>query len=122
MTLARNSAPKIHGQAPSHRMTSPRLGAMTGTTMKIIMTKDITRAISRPRKRSRTMAMATTRGAAAPRPCNARAASSVVKLGAKAAPSDPMAKMTSPTARIGLRPNRSDSGPWKGWPAARPSM
>ena len=46
-----------------------------GTTMKTIVTKDITRDISRPSKRSRTMASEITRGAAAPMPCKTLAAS-----------------------------------------------
>ena len=56
------------------------LGATTGTTMKTIITKDITSAMRRPPKASRTTATATTRGAALARPCRKRATSRVSKL------------------------------------------
>ena len=98
------------------------LGASTGTMMKMVITKDITRAMSRPAKRSRTTATATMRGAAAPIPCSARPARCSSKLGASMAATVPMANTTSPAVSTGLRPKRSDSGPWKGWLAANPSM
>ena len=53
------------------------------------MVRDMTRAISRPSKRSRTMATDRMREAAAPTPCTTRAAISVSKLGATAARAQP---------------------------------
>ena len=44
-------------------------GAMMGMAMKTMKISDMTSAMSRPAKRSRTTAVATTRAAAAPRPC-----------------------------------------------------
>ena len=70
---------KIRCQLPSSRSPLPVAGANTGTMMKIIMVSDMTRAISRPAKRSRTIAMASTRTAAAPMPWIARATSSTVE-------------------------------------------
>ena len=61
-------------QPENSRMPSPTPGASIGTTMKTIVMKDITRDISRPSKRSRTMASAMTRGEAAPMPCRTLAA------------------------------------------------
>ena len=49
-------------------MPAPRVGAITGTRAKTIMTRLITRAISRPEKRSRVNAKAITLGPAAPNP------------------------------------------------------
>ncbi len=59
---------KIHRQGPNCTTPCPIAGARIGMTMNTIMTKDITRAMPRPAKRSRTMAMAMIRGAAAPKP------------------------------------------------------
>ena len=66
--------------------TWPRLGAMIGMIMKIIITSDITSAICLPPKVSRTTDSAMTRVAAAPTPCRKRSASRIVKVGEKAAP------------------------------------
>ena len=49
-------------------------GAMIGIAMNTMKVSDITEAISRPEKRSRTTDMAMTRVAAAPRPCAKRSA------------------------------------------------
>ena len=49
-------------------MACPMLGAMTGMAMKTIMTSDMTLAMRRPPKQSRTTEMAMTRVAAAPTP------------------------------------------------------
>ena len=56
-------------------------GAMAGTSVKIIMAKLTTRAISRPRYMSRTSAKDTTRGPAAPSPCSRRAAKTPSSVG-----------------------------------------
>ena len=60
-------------------------GAMIGIAMKTMKASDITDAISRPEKRSRITDMATTRVAAAPRPCTKRRPSRIAKVGAKVA-------------------------------------
>lgn len=73
---------KIVCQLPSSISRLPMPGANTGTMMKTIMAKDITRAISRPPWQSRTMATASTRAAAIPAPWIARATSNTVKLSA----------------------------------------
>ena len=57
-------------------MPSPTPGASIGTTMNTMVMNDMTLDISRPSKRSRTMASAMTRGEAAPNPCKALAARS----------------------------------------------
>ena len=84
---------------------------MIGITKKIICATDKVRAILRPEKPSRTIAVASTRVEADISPCSARAPSSAGKLAADAAkmlaPTNPIRVMT----RIGLRPNRSVSGP-----------
>jgi hypothetical protein len=64
--------------------------------MNAAMTTDITRAISTPSKRSRTMAVATIRGPAAPKPCSTRPSSSASKLPAAAESAEPAAKQASP--------------------------
>ncbi len=66
-------------------------GAIIGTMRKTIMMSDITLAISRPAKRSRTMAVDSTRPLAAPTPWMIRAASSQPEGGATIARTVPMA-------------------------------
>ena len=61
-------------------------GAITGMTMKTMKISDMISAMARPPKRSRTIETVMTRVDAAPMPCTKRSASSVSKLGAKAAP------------------------------------
>ena len=61
-------------------MIWPMEGARSGTARKTMKASDITRAISRPAKRSRTMETASTRVAAAPMPIRTRAASRVAKV------------------------------------------
>ena len=58
-------------------------GAITGIAMKTIITSDMTLAICRPPKQSRTTEIAMTRVAAAPTPCRNRKSSRNAKLGAK---------------------------------------
>ena len=60
-------------------------GAIMGTTMNTIKASDITSAMARPTKQSRTIETAITRVAAAPRPCSSRNISSTSKLGASTA-------------------------------------
>ena len=54
-------------------ISCPIAGAIAGTRMKIVIATDTIRAISRPEKRSRTIAIETTRGPAAPKPWQNRA-------------------------------------------------
>ena len=61
-------------------MPWPMVGAMIGTTMNTIIASDMTLAIRRPPKVSRTTEIAITRVAPAPIPWMARIASSIVKL------------------------------------------
>ena len=53
----------------------PMDGARMGTSMKTVMTKDMTRAMAAPPCPSRTMAIETMRGAAAPKPWTTRPSS-----------------------------------------------
>ena len=62
---------------------APRVGATTGTTMKVAITIDIVRAMRSPSKTSRTMATASERGAAAPRPQKTRQMTMAARLGMK---------------------------------------
>ena len=66
----------------------PIFGAMTGIAMNTIITSDMTLAMRRPPKQSRTTEMAMTRVAAAPMPCMARSARSSSKVGEKIAATD----------------------------------
>ena len=61
---------------PSSSMVAPIAGPSIGTIRNTIMMSDITLAISRPEKRSRTIAVASTRPPAAPMPWMTREASS----------------------------------------------
>ena len=61
------------------------LGASTGTSMKVMNTRLMTRAIASPSNRSRTMATTSTRVTAADAPMAKRPAISSGKLGAKRA-------------------------------------
>ena len=65
---------KIDCHGPVSSSTWPTPGAMMGMAMKTMKISDMTSAMSRPAKRSRTTAVATTRVAAAPRPCVKRRA------------------------------------------------
>ena len=73
------SAPNTHRHGPNSMMTCPMEGARIGTARNTMKASDITRAMSRPLKRSRTIDTASTRVAAAPTPIRARAASRVTK-------------------------------------------
>ena len=67
---------------PNSSTPAPKAGASTGTIMKTMKVIDITRAIARPSKQSRTIATADTRAAAIAKPAVTRAASSSGKLAA----------------------------------------
>ena len=77
--------PKTPRQPTRWMTTAPTEGATAGTRMKIIMTKLVIRAISRPWYRSRTSASDTIRGPAAPSPWTKRATSSISSDCAKTA-------------------------------------
>ncbi len=64
--------------------TCPIAGAMIGTRMNTDMIYDMVRAMASPEALSRTMAVAITRGPAAPKPWMARPMRSVSKSCAKA--------------------------------------
>ena len=76
---------KRAGQGLTRSSSCPRPGAITGTAMNTMKISDITSAMARPVKRSRTTELAMTLVAEAPMPCTARKTSNVVKSGAKAA-------------------------------------
>ncbi len=97
------------------------LGASTGTSMKTMNTRLITRAIASASNRSRTMATTSTRVTAADAPCSARAAISNVKLSAMPHSRANAAYSAIPVARIGLRPKRSASGPHSNWVEPKPN-
>ena len=73
-------AQKMSRQSPISRTPAPNAGASTGTTMNTINAIDMTRAIARPEKRSRTIATTDTREAATASPPATRAANSNEKL------------------------------------------
>ena len=107
MTKAMNRA----RQSNSAMMPLPIMGAMAGTIVKTIMMKLTTRAISRPTCRSRTMAIATTRGPAAPRPWITRPTSIHSRLSACQQISAPRQKTPMQPSITGLRPSASEMGP-----------
>jgi hypothetical protein len=91
-----------------------------GMIMNTIVTRLITRAMPSPVKRSRTIAIATTRDDAVARPAANRASSNSEKLVATAAirlNATPRNRLVNSTGR---RPNRSERGPWTICAAPRP--
>ena len=88
--------------------------------MKTAIAKDRMRAIRVPSYRSRTSAMTTTRGPAAPKPCSTRPAIIVSKSGARTLMRHPAANSARPAWIAGLRPMRSESGPKIIWPRPSP--
>ena len=80
---------KIARHEATRRATAPNDGAITGTSTKMAMAKDMVRAIWLPSKRSRTMAMASERGPAAPNPPRTRHSTSTSSDGASAEPTAP---------------------------------
>lgn len=105
------STRKIMRQSATRRMSWPIDGARTGTRISTVMTKDMMRAMERPTKRSRTIAMPTMRGPAAPKPCRTRPSSIKVKSVVKAQMSPPAMKQPKPAYIAGLRPVLSEIGP-----------
>ncbi len=67
---------------------------------------------------SRTIARASTTPAAAPKACTMRHASMTSILGASAQPKLAREYNVVPARRTGLRPKRSESGPWTSIEAA----
>ena len=78
----RMNATKIARQPKAAMIPAPTVGASAGTSAKTSMMNDSVRAMSRPEVRSRTIAMATTRGPDAPSPWIRRAARISSRLGA----------------------------------------
>ena len=87
------------------------LGARMGNRKNIICASDITRAIRRPEKLSRTIATASTRVEADISPCSTRAPSSAAKVADPAANTLAAMKPASVTISTGRRPHWSASGP-----------
>ena len=81
-------ATKISRHEPNSMIAWPIFGAITGIAMNTIITSDMTLAMRRPPKQSRTTEMAMTRVAAAPMPCRARSARRMPKVGEKIAASE----------------------------------
>ena len=90
--------------------------------MNTIMTIDMTRAISRPTNRSRTMAVTMIRPTDPPMPCTNRAARSSEKLCVLSATDVASTNSTRPINSGRRRPKRSESGPQTSWPIAIPRM
>ena len=88
--------PKIARQLATSRMSWPSPGASAGTRMKTAMTEDMIRAIARPSYWSRTIAMVTIRGPAAPIPWRKRPTSITVKLVASADKRQPTMNRAKP--------------------------
>ena len=86
------------------RIAAPTLGAIAGTRMNVAMMCDIVRAIRSPASRSRTIARASDRGAAAPKPHATRQATSTPSDGATAQAAALTAIRANPTLSSGLRP------------------
>ena len=83
--------------ARTSRIAAPTLGANTGTSTNVAMMCDIVRAIRSPPNVSRTIASASDRGAAAPRPQITRQTMSTPSDGATAQASALTAIRPSPT-------------------------
>ena len=83
-----------HGANESTIEPSP--GASTGTSTNVAMMCDIVRAIRSPEKVSRTIARASERGPAAPRPHSTRQTISIPSDGASAHAAAPSVMMPSP--------------------------
>ena len=96
MMLNNKNAPKIIHQPKASAIKIPIMGATTGTRRNTIIVNERILAIVRPEYKSRIIAVDTTRGPAAPSPCNARAASINSSVGA-------VQQRTAPTEYI-VRP------------------
>ena len=102
---------KITRQLATKSTSCPIEGARIGTSMNTDMTKDMMRAMAAPPCPSRTMAMETMRGLAAPKPCKARPASIISKLVENKHRAEPARKISRPAKMAGLRPVLSEMGP-----------
>ena len=99
----------------------PMEGASTGTMMKTVETKDITRAMPRPAYTSRTKAIDTMRGPAAPNPASVRPINSQPKLCVVAHSKFPSMNMARPANNVGRRPMLSETGPHTSCPIDMPT-
>jgi hypothetical protein len=102
---------KIARQVVNASTAWPMDGASTGTRMNTVETKDMTRAMPRPAYTSRTIAIVTMRGPAAPKPASARPASNQPKLWVNAQITPPKMNKPTPKYKAGLRPVLSETGP-----------
>jgi hypothetical protein len=105
------STTKISRQEVYCTSRPPKTGARMGETLSASMASESSRAASGPVYSSRMTAMGITAVAAAPSPWKKREAISTPMLGAKAAPTEAMAKIPRPTKVGPLRPSVSDTGP-----------
>ena len=96
------------------------LGASTGTSMKVMNTRLITRAMASASNRSRTIATTSTRVTAADAPIATRPAINSGKLAASPHSSAKAPYRLTPAASTGLRPKRSASGPQMSCVEAKP--
>jgi len=103
------------------RNCEPMTGASTGASPLTSASRESMRTSGLPPNRSRTMAMATTPPAAAPKPWSRRKTLSHTMSGASAAATD--AAMCSAVARISgrRRPTLSLHGPTMSWPNPKPT-
>ena len=98
------------------------LGASTGTSMKVMKTRLMTRAMASASNRSRTMATTSTRVTAADAPIATRAGDQQREAaGEGAQQGEQRVERRLPRPSIGLRPKRSASGPQNSWVEAKPT-
>ena len=106
------------------RMTSscdPMTGARIGARPFTNASRDSIRTRGSPPKRSRTMAMATTPPAAAPKPWSTRNTPRVTMSGANATPRDAATCSEVASTRGSRRPTRSLQGPTSNCPNPKPT-
>ena len=114
------STQKTPRQSITCSSCEPMTGASTGASPFTSARRESMRTSGLPPKRSRTMAIATTPPAAAPKPCSRRKTASQVMSGANAAPSE--AAMCSSVERMSgsRRPTLSLHGPTMSCPKPKP--
>ncbi len=97
------------------------VGARIGATPTTSISRENRRAAAIPSNRSRTIAIATTAAAAAPRPCSTRSEPSTARFGARTQSTEASTCTAMPTSSGSRRPIASASGPASSWPNARPT-
>ena len=103
---------KMPCQPSSGNNNAPTIGAITGATPKIIITRDIITCAAGPSRLSRMTARPTTRPAPAHTPCKPRQASSMANEVDTAAPTEASEYTSMPATITGLRPIASEIAPW----------